>query len=928
VAAQSLPRSHYTAPVSSHEPVAEFLERARVEAERYGLDPWVFLRELLQNARDAGAGRVWITVEREGGSDRIRCRDDGEGMTLDHARRYLFTLYASSKRDGVSAVGRFGVGFWAILRFLPDAITVRSRPRDGDGWEVCLDGSLSMASSSACVMLPGTEVVLERSAGAIDLESEVYRAVRDDARYLRRRDDTEQPLEVTVNGRPTGEPIELPAPSISFRRRGVRGAVALAAEPKVEVFAHGLRVRTTALLDELLLSGEESDSSSAPLPDGLVPRVVVDSDRLRVLLARGDAVEDRALHNAVAVARSELRRLVNTVLDRSAPVSWPGRFLERVPDLWRRSWVARLGMAVVVGGLLGITLALALGPSVWPRGGTDSVLPPPAAEVAFAEPAAPPVARSYRDLEERYRPAGEDVLFGALRISGIEPDGRPLDPVIPRNPDPYRGQPCVVDCLEVEIDVSAPAGPLRLPFPTGHLIDPDSVVFDGERMTLSESAAGEPIVLLQEPGTGRLAYRCGAGPPPRQPEIGSWPSLSGPLRSAALSLNRTPGGNRVAEATDLVRSLITYDRSASVIDRHRLARRRGAALFDRALAIGAGDCDVQNAVLAALLDESGVPARLAVGFVGEGGRTLPGLHAWVEYFEDNRWRIADASVGAGPPSRVTITSLDQVENVQPPASAVVRELAPDGSRPRLAVWAVALMAGAALLAVLGGVLLLRFFRSRRIVHRDADADLASLLRGVLLRPEAFGDVAAVHARRLVPRYGGRAISISRALRLARCGRLYRSDRGTALAHQASGRGVTVLDSAREEGRVVADLLGARDLDGWDGVLDRAETTPVTEHLEEVMRRAGEHWRVRVVSGAPDTVAFLEGRPLGFKRGSGVVVVDDASRLWRTVAGANAQPAWAAFVLGDAVTRVIDLEPSRCARLMAVLARRAVTEGVV
>ena len=118
-------------------------------------------------------------------------------------------------------------------------------------------------------MLPGTEVVLERAVCDIDLESEVFRAVCDDARYLRCRDNTEQPLEVTVNGRATGEPIELPAPSISFRRRDVRGAVALAAEPKVEVFAHGLRVRTAALLDELLLSGEESESSSAPLPDGV-----------------------------------------------------------------------------------------------------------------------------------------------------------------------------------------------------------------------------------------------------------------------------------------------------------------------------------------------------------------------------------------------------------------------------------------------------------------------------------------------------------------------------------------------------------------------------------------------------------------------------------------------------------------------------------
>jgi hypothetical protein len=33
----------------------DFRARARAEADRYGPDPWVFVRELLQNARDAGA---------------------------------------------------------------------------------------------------------------------------------------------------------------------------------------------------------------------------------------------------------------------------------------------------------------------------------------------------------------------------------------------------------------------------------------------------------------------------------------------------------------------------------------------------------------------------------------------------------------------------------------------------------------------------------------------------------------------------------------------------------------------------------------------------------------------------------------------------------------------------------------------------------
>jgi hypothetical protein len=919
-------------------PVADFLERARVEAERYGLDPWVFVRELLQNARDAGARRVWITAEGEDGVERVSCRDDGEGMTLDHARRYLFTLYASSKRDGAGAAGRFGVGFWSVLRFRPDEIVIRSRPADGEGWEVCLDGELSTVSNSPCVMLPGTEVVLERRGGAGGLEKAVRRAVHDDARFVRCRDDPEEPLEVTVNGLRTAQELDLPAPSVSFRRRGVRGAVALAAEPQVEVFAHGLRVRTASLLDELMLSGPETDAAPVPLPDGLVPRVVVDSDRLRVLLARGDAVEDRALRNVVAVARSELRRLVDAVLDRSAPLGWPGRIAERFNDLWRRSWAARLGAAALIGSVLGIVFAMSVGPSLWPGVGSGTGESRTTSGPGPAPPQAPPVERSYRDLADsydgpavdtldhrwsaalHYRPADQNMLFAALRIDGIDADGSPAMWTEPNLLVPYRGAPCLVGCLDVELDFSAPAGGLRIPIPTGYLLDPDLVRLDGEPAAVARSPAGEPVLLLERSRSGRLTYRCGPGPPPDVPTGAGWPPLSEPLRSEARRIARSPTELRVAEAVEAVRRLIAYDRSAAVADQHTLAIRRGAPFFERALAIGAGDCDVQNTVLAAVLDELGVPARLAVGFVGVKGRVLPGLHAWVEYLEDDRWWVADASAGGS-------------RSPQAPAAAAAGADGPaitasdrNETGPRLAGWAMVLMAGAAVCAVLGGALLVASSRSRRTIRRDADTDLASLIRGVLLRPEAFGDVASVHARRLVPRHGGRAISIGRAQRLARRGRLYRSDRGSELVQRASARGVTVIDSSRDEGSVVADLLAARDLDGWDGVLERAASNLVTERLEHAFRRVGETWRVRSVADAPDAVAFLEGRPLGFETGSGVVVVDEASRLWAAVAAAEDRPDWAAFVLGDAVSRAIDLEPGRRARLLTGLARRAVLEG--
>ena len=67
------------------------------------------------------------------------------GMTFEHAKRYLFALYASSKESGSGMAGRFGVGFWSVLRFDPGRIVVRSWPRRGAAWEVELDGALTDA---------------------------------------------------------------------------------------------------------------------------------------------------------------------------------------------------------------------------------------------------------------------------------------------------------------------------------------------------------------------------------------------------------------------------------------------------------------------------------------------------------------------------------------------------------------------------------------------------------------------------------------------------------------------------------------------------------------------------------------------------------------------------------------------------------------
>ena len=921
----------YTGQVSA----GDFGERARQEAERYGTDPWVFVRELLQNARDAGAGRVILTAERREGRDVVTCRDDGCGMSLEHARRFLFTLYASSKGRRSGAAGRFGVGFWSVLRFDPDTITVRSRPADGDGWEVVLDAGLGALEPAGCVMFEGTEVILERAARGNHPLPMVLDAALRDARYLRPPGDEGSPLEVSVNGRRITEELNLPAPSLSFRRPGLRGAVALGGEARVDVLAHGLRVRSAPFLDELLMGGEASPAS-VELAEGLLPRVVLDSDRLEVLLARGDVGDSPTLRRAVASGHRALRRLVRSELDRSAPLSGPRRWLEQALEMRPASRVVAMLGAAFGGALLGVGLAVLVvarsTPGVDPA--RDATMPAPDSRsvAGFDHPFLyRDLAASYggpsvdvfddrRELALSYRPAAVSPWLAALRLNG-ERDGRGSDEVLV---GPYEGAPCHESCLDVEVEIDAAPGSLRLPVATGHVLDPDSVRLDGGPQELQVSVTGEPVLVLGARHRGVVHYRTGPAPVPAVSVATSWPPLPAGLAADAARLRRLPPAARVEAATRLVASRIRYDRSQDVAESHRRAISGGAGALERALVIGAGDCDVQNFVLAALLDATGLPSRLAVGFVGRGGRAVGGLHAWVEVLHHGRWWVADASLAAAgassqgaPAPRVLSAASERRSSgaIEPPAIM---------ARPATA-WVVVGLAVAATLLVW---VVAAWWRLARVHGPDVacsgEGDLTPLLRAALLRPQAWRGVEAMYGRPLVPLLNRRGpISLRRALALARSGRLYRATAVSDLVRRASAGSAAVVDAGRPEGLVVAELLGALDLDPWRGVLERASQEEVTKRVEEALRRAGLRVRLCVVPEAPVSVAVIDGAPFGYGRGSSLVAVDPGSRLWTVVsAAALERPEWAALLLGDEIVECWSASRVRETRLRSELALRA------
>ena len=165
---------------------------------------------------------------------------------------------------------------------------------------------------------------------------------------------------------------------------------------------------------------------------------------------------------------------------------------------------------------------------------------------------------------------------------------------------------------------------VRLPLPTGHRVA-GVVTLDGQPVRLGASADGRPLLELDGPAAGLLRYTTAPdADPPRAPPPSRAFTLPPDLDRQVQQLRVLPAGRRVAALRDLVRQRVRYDHTDATVRRHREALARGDGFIARTLAAGAGDCDVQNGLLTALLQAADVRARLALGYLGDRERCSPG----------------------------------------------------------------------------------------------------------------------------------------------------------------------------------------------------------------------------------------------------------------------------------------------------------------
>ena len=404
----------------------------------------------------------------------------------------------------------------------------------------------------------------------------------------------------------------------------------------------------------------------------------------------------------------------------------------------------------------------------------------------------------------------------------------------------------------------------------------------------------------------------------------------------------------MAALLDLVRQRVRYDLTDATVGQHRESIARGDGFIARTLTAGAGDCDVQNGLLTALLQAADVRARLALGYLGDRGTVLPWVHAWVEYLgTGDRWMAVDASAGAASHPEL-LSAFEAPAVVEPlpvgapeggmsepsPAVAVAPEpapIAPPVAVPALPTW---LRYTLLLLFPLSAWLILRA-RTRRTfkldVAGDAGAQLAKLLLGVLQQPGAFSHLGALHHRPLVPLADGQMISLTRARDLAGRGRLFCTRTRPPLAARALRAGAAVMDAAVAESRVVADALGAIDLDSWASILNQAEVDPLLAAVNRTLRRQGENWVVKAAADVPGGVAAIDLRRIGARLpdvGAGRLVAVAASAAWLAHARGNfaRHPQASVFLVLDHLAARLDLGPRRRRRVLGESARAALLES--
>ncbi len=836
-----------------------FFERALREARRYGEDPWVFLRELVQNSRDACADRVEVETRVDAYYEYLICRDNGSGMDRSHIENYLLRLYASTKEEERGSIGFFGVGFWSVLLFQPAVIRVASnRDRQNEAFEIRLaDPKIKPVG----VQLPrrGTEIVLARprkqevvdGAAFADLVRERLLFYAGHVKPLAER----RVFELYCNGEKLNRDFE--TPEIGGKRlktRSFEGTIGFGTRPSVRLYKGGILVRNLTSLAEVIPSRKSKLPASGW---GLYPVIAMNVNDLELLMDRQTVYEDPLLYQMVEYCEREILRLHKRLVRRLFPMNLTNRLLSTARESRiQLLWLAFITPAVLFAGLY-----------LWPRVPKPLLLPP--AWGNSAQLWVDRVSEGWRgtivdvdlahDGEWAFRHDGPDgTLFRIETLAHYDID-QGLKPVNLTKIHPFK--PPEVENqghITIDIGISGRTGELLLPMPDGYGLVENSLSKEiGQEFSLWADHNEDALVIVKQ--EGRLRYQVAplrSPPPPpliRLGPISGWPPE---YRDLLKRVRGMPAPQIVDTLQSWLAGRFSYSREPELA--RRFNRSRGPWL-QKALKERAGDCDVLNSILVLLLRSAGVHAELCVGLVGERGGARSDLHAWGRYYAGG-WHSFDltrhtpsseprssrgptppveapgeAAATASPSLPTAASGAPEAGTTDPPVEPTANALSRVSGTGWLAAWLLTLLP-------LGGIIAWRW----RAKGDEPLVDEPRYMKNLFDHYFHFGaeqDPLRLQFRPVFPLLGGRRISLFQVRRYADRGRLWGGMPENKLGTLLSGNPPILDRSSKVVGYLESYLPAITWLEDCEHILRPSRLNPLLQAVEREFRKLDRHFRI-------------------------------------------------------------------------------------
>ncbi|MFV8752640.1 sacsin N-terminal ATP-binding-like domain-containing protein [Nannocystaceae bacterium ST9] len=288
-------------------------------------DPWAFLRELVQNAIDAGTEQLEVRIDHDEarGTMIIEVADSGEGMTREIIDTRLTRLFSSSKEGDYTKIGRFGIGFVSVFALDPEIVCVDTG-RAGEWWRVVFRRDRSFERIRLNNPVEGTTVRLYKPASADEVEQ-----ARIKARETLEHWCKHAKIELRCDGEPISRPLDLEGLcKVEHREEGTTLVMALVGEPlALRGYYHG----------GLTLHEEHDDA---------LPHVAfkIDSRFLEHTLTRDNVIRDDNYAKAMAIVGKVARtRLVAAMFEALEQRARAGEGSSPDRDLLYRTVTAQFG---------------------------------------------------------------------------------------------------------------------------------------------------------------------------------------------------------------------------------------------------------------------------------------------------------------------------------------------------------------------------------------------------------------------------------------------------------------------------------------------------------------------------------------------------------------------------------------------------------